>query len=100
MYDVVSVEESADSIAYLCWWDYEETALNKSLKSHLAQALDSNPLRQQSKGQLIILLKTPIVIQEPFRLLNPERELLAIQPAFSIEFTSLKTAPNSPPPQG
>lgn len=33
MYDIVESENRNDSVYYWCWWDYEETQLNKKLDS-------------------------------------------------------------------
>ncbi|MBT0608805.1 hypothetical protein [Aequorivita echinoideorum] len=38
MYDVVSKKTVGDSIFYRCWWDHDETALNKKLKNLVADA--------------------------------------------------------------
>src|SRR5688572_27780769 len=37
MYDVVAVITKADSVFYWCWWDNEETLLNKQLGQLVAQ---------------------------------------------------------------
>lgn len=42
MYDIVSQEIEGDSIFYRCWWDYEETELNKKLKKMVAIAFDQD----------------------------------------------------------
>jgi hypothetical protein len=36
MYDIVDKVVSKDSIHYWCWWDFEETKLNKQLDNLLA----------------------------------------------------------------
>jgi hypothetical protein len=42
MYDIVSSETKGDSIFYRCWWDYEETELNKKLKKMVAIAFNQD----------------------------------------------------------
>ena len=42
LYDVVSKEIKGDTIFYNCWWDYEETKLNKKLQKLVANAMDES----------------------------------------------------------
>ena len=44
MYDVVYKKTSKDSIHYWCWWDHQETTLNKELNTLL------NRTRNQSNS--------------------------------------------------
>ncbi|ADR22822.1 hypothetical protein MATR_33320 [Marivirga tractuosa] len=53
MYDVVEFEETADSIKYWCWWDYEETALNKKLAEVVNNLFGNNPEKQEKEQKLI-----------------------------------------------
>lgn len=100
MYDVVSSIETKDSITYRCWWDYEETALNQALKHQLAQALDSNPFRNQANGQLIALLKTPVLIPEVLSYCTFHTLISRFRTQESLQVRSLNPSPDSPPPQG
>ncbi len=57
MYDVVYKKTSKDSIHYWCWWDHQETTLNKELNTLL------NRTRNQSNShkthvQLIVFFKS------------------------------------------
>lgn len=52
MYDIVSAEIRGDSIFYRCWWDYEETNLNKKLKKLVASAFDRDEDTQKAKKNL------------------------------------------------
>ncbi|MBE0638498.1 MAG: hypothetical protein IH598_08260 [Bacteroidales bacterium] len=49
MYDIVETVAIEDSVFYYCWWDHEETHLNKKLNSLLAHAAGQN---EQSKDRL------------------------------------------------
>lgn len=100
MYDVVSVDETRDSITYWCWWDYEETALNQSLKHQLAQALNTNPLRNSATGQFIVLLKTPVLIPEVLSFSPIYTEFSKFSCKESVFVQLRYSAPDSPPPQG
>lgn len=53
MYDVVEFEETADSIKYWCWWDYEETKLNKNLAEVVNNLLGNHPEKQEKEQKLI-----------------------------------------------
>lgn len=57
MYDVVESFEKGDSVVYLCWWDHEETALNKQLHARVLQALQDDPSRQEQQRELVFFLK-------------------------------------------
>lgn len=52
MYDVVSKEIKGDSIYYRCWWDHDETALNKKLQILVADSFDSNNENRNNQKQL------------------------------------------------
>lgn len=59
MYDIVerSFHQSKDSLTYWCWWDYEETALNKQLHKLVQLAMGQNPEKQQRTDHLIQFYK-------------------------------------------
>lgn len=99
MYDVVSTIETKDSITYWCWWDYEETTLNQALKHQLAQALNTNPLRNQATGQLIVLLKTPVLIPEVLCFRAFHSVISPFRTQESVQVRSPNHAPDSPPPK-
>lgn len=53
MYDVVEFEETADSVKYWCWWDYEETTLNKNLAAVVNNLLGNHPDKEEKEQKLI-----------------------------------------------
>jgi len=53
MYDVVEVEENVDSIKYWCWWDHEETKLNKELAELVNSLLGAQPEKKEKEQKLI-----------------------------------------------
>ncbi len=57
MYDIVNKTELGDSIFYWCWWDYEETKLNKKLDHLLSVFLGQDPKHQQRQHLVIDFLK-------------------------------------------
>lgn len=58
MYDVVEKQETADSVTYWCWWDHEETALNKDLAKLVSDVLNHNPDRNTQTNHLIDFFKS------------------------------------------
>jgi len=101
MYDVVSSEIKGDTIFYHCWWDHEETKLNKKLKILVANAFDKGEDNQQKQKNLHTYLwsffctaifdwqatpsqKTELVFQD---CLHPNI------------FNSIRITPPSPPPK-
>ena len=52
MYDIVETQIKGDTTYYWCWWDNEETKLNKQLDELLAYALGNNPQNKDSQKQL------------------------------------------------
>jgi len=62
MYDVVEKQIEGDSIFYWCWWDHEETKLEKQLKKLVADALgldQQNRLKQKQLSNYFKLLFCP-----------------------------------------
>jgi hypothetical protein len=53
MYDVVEFEETADSVKYWCWWDHEETLLNKNLTEVVDSLLGNHPDKNEKEEKLI-----------------------------------------------
>jgi len=58
MYDIVQVEKTYDSIKYWCWWDHEETALNKKLTKLVNEILGNDKEKNEQESQLISFYKS------------------------------------------
>jgi hypothetical protein len=58
MYDIVSSEQHNDTTYYWCWWDYEETALNKRLATILDNTLGENTKPNDHQTKLFQFLKS------------------------------------------
>lgn len=52
MYDIVERSTEGDTTYYWCWWDYEETALNKQLSDVLNLALGKDTKSNKHKNAL------------------------------------------------
>lgn len=58
MYDIVDSTHEGNVIHYWCWWDYEETELNKTLRNSLVQVLGTNPKSQQYQFEITQFYKS------------------------------------------
>jgi hypothetical protein len=58
MYDIVETIFSGDSVTYLCWWDNEETQLNKQLSKLVSESLGNNPQNKENKKRLLSFFKS------------------------------------------
>lgn len=58
MYDVVKSELHGDTTYYWCWWDHEETKLNKQLNELVAVVLGDSPKNEESKTRLFKFLES------------------------------------------
>lgn len=58
MYDIVETIESGDSVVYYCWWDNEETLLNKKLAQALSGILPLNSKNTKTQNLLAQFAKT------------------------------------------
>ncbi|MEO9475589.1 MAG: hypothetical protein ABJG41_08640 [Cyclobacteriaceae bacterium] len=58
MYDIVESKTFGDSIHYYCWWDHEETTLNRQLDDLLASTLGGDDKRKNTKNTLIVFLNS------------------------------------------
>ena len=57
MYDVIKSEVKGDTIHYWCWWDNEETILNKQLDHLVAIVLGNNPHKKEQKEMVVEFYK-------------------------------------------
>lgn len=63
MYDIVKTTTTHDSTFYWCWWDNEETLLNKKLDTLYAFAIGIDEKQKKNKSNVLVFLKT-IIFQE------------------------------------
>jgi hypothetical protein len=99
MYDIVDVKCSGDSIYYLCWWDHEETKLNKKLKKLLERHMDTKNRNDKRhigfsmfcKGLYNNAIASPLpFLPHPLQMYYHPKE---------AKLFSLKISPPSPPPK-
>lgn len=58
MYDVVETETRNDSTFYWCWWDYEETNLNKKLDKLVEQAAGTNNKNAEKANRISVFFSS------------------------------------------
>lgn len=58
MYDIVETELKGDTIYYWCWWDHEETKLNKQLEELVSFACGNNAGTKENQKQLFKFFKS------------------------------------------
>ena len=99
MYDIVETIEKGDSIFYWCWWDYEETQLNKQLDSVLALAYKKDHRSHRNQERMAVFYKSvyffdshEIKLAEATELENPPVGYFRI-------FQSHSLSPPVPPPE-
>jgi hypothetical protein len=99
MYDVVKRQNIGDSVVFYCWWDSEETALNKQLALTLLMEFDSNPIKQKQKQNIYKILKADYLPNYNDVLFTSIHKRYEHQHFYRKNFTSYNSSPDSPPPQ-
>jgi len=99
MYDVVYKKETTDSLFYWCWWDHEETQLNKQLASLTKLLLDSDTKRKESTSRIAFFFKSlyseSTKVQKQFF----AEENRASVFFYNTDWKSLEFSPSTPPPR-
>lgn len=101
MYDIVSKEIKGDSIFYRCWWDHEETALNKKLQKLVASSFDNDEDKQRNQKELNLYFKTFFCVE----LLDWQSSTSEISAGiyrdliYFDNFSSIRISPPTPPPK-
>lgn len=57
MYDVVETIEHKEAIEYVCWWDHEETAINKKLQALVALYKGKHPTEKEKEARVLCFFK-------------------------------------------
>jgi hypothetical protein len=99
MYDVVEKSEYGDTTYYYCWWDHEETKLNRLLSELVSNTMGKNPLNKERQERLNTFLKSLFYLEKSDNNLlaksvkeTPDGNLL-------FDYTSIQFSPPSPPPE-
>jgi len=99
MYDVVEFESTADSVKYWCWWDYEETDLNKNLANLVDLLLGNHPHKKEQEQKLISFYQS-LFSEEMFEWnASPYDSILEQFSCYQISLHNYTKNIPTPPPQ-
>lgn len=99
MYDITDSKVAGDTTYYWCWWDYEETKLNKKLNDVVQLALGNNPDRQENHKRIQKFFKSLYFSELDNRkasIYNVAVHLYSERPDF---YKSMTSSPLIPPPK-
>lgn len=98
MYDIVEKEIKGDTIYYWCWWDNEETKLNKKLDNLLAYALGKDPKQNENQERLANFYKSLYCEQSSVWHLYSIQTTQTIA-TYEFNYLSISHTPPVPPPE-
>ena len=99
MYDIVETHFKGDTTYYWCWWDYEETKLNKQLDGLLAFAYKKDARTTQNQKFVQAFYKSLYFKDIPIPFSIQKVLFKLICPHHVAYFTSYANAPPDPPPE-
>ncbi|MCC6282461.1 MAG: hypothetical protein IT262_17790 [Saprospiraceae bacterium] len=99
MYDVVETALIGDTLYYHCWWDHEETQLNRQLKNLVAGVLKNDAERRENQQHLLHFYKSLYYLTTPV-----QREPASVDQNrqcsfYTFSHLSLSYLPLTPPPE-
>lgn len=98
MYDIVEIEVKGDTFFYWCWWDYEETSLNKQLVELVSYALENNPKNQENQKRLSKFFES-LFFSEPIEKITIALKKINNKYTYDQNFyQSVSNSPPIPPP--
>lgn len=98
MYDIVEADTTNNIITYWCWWDSEETELNKKLKKLLANFLGEDTEDKKTKTQFAQFYQSLYHTKNiPWKAIYKEQNKTK-NFAYIVDYTSLHFPPTTPPP--
>lgn len=98
MYDVVEADTCDNIVTYWCWWDSEETKLNKQLKKLLAHFLRTNTQNKETKTQLANFYDSLYYSYCKVWKASINKHQKIQFTLYSNNYESLNIAPSNPPP--
>lgn len=98
MYDITDFQTVGDTTYYWCWWDYEETNLNKQLNKKLSESLDGNPQNQKRQVKLYNFLNS--LFWDQIEILIPKNFFFLARNEFSFSdnYYPVRLFAKPPPP--
>lgn len=98
MYDIVEQDIIGDTTYYWCWWDYEETKLNRQLSDLVSRAMGQNPQNRDKQNRLQTFLKNLYCFDLNTGSTLPVREI-EIFTAYCFSCILFHKIPSTPPPE-
>ena len=97
MYDIVDKVVSKDSIHYWCWWDFEETKLNKQL-DNLLVGVYQHDSKSKEKQDIVYKFYKSIYFQslfcwEPFIKLSQKNNNITFSCTYKLLFIQMDLPP-------
>lgn len=99
MYDIVDSAHKGSTIQYWCWWDYEETELNKALRNSLAQVLGNNPKNQQHQFEICQFYKSLFFESQSIDATHFISLNSRVKNYINVRVQSQFLSPETPPPE-
>lgn len=100
MYDIVSKEYIGDTTFYWCWWDNEETLLNKQLSKLLTKALKNDSKHSDPQKHIIDFFKSIYFVSssQQYMFYFFEQNVIHYRD-YKFNILARLTLPLSPPPE-
>jgi ribonuclease HI len=100
MYDIVEKEFKDSLTYYWCWWDHEETSLNKKLNQLAADAFNNSDRKQQQEKKLSSFYQSLYLneVSTDVVWIDFEEEV-EFQLSKGVFFPNPSNPPHSPPPK-
>lgn len=99
MYDIVETTTKGDTTYYRCWWDHEETNLNKQLKELVSNAMGNNPMRKQNQNRLQQFYRLLYLPEPQYDSIFFSAEQQTHQSFVLFSFSKISHSPPSAPPE-
>lgn len=88
-YDVIETEIKADSVTYICWWDYEETQLYKKLDAMIAKAFGNHTNHQENNKKLNDFFKSLYFTEALSVSAYSNEDIADMNSRYIIQYTSI-----------
>lgn len=98
MYDVVEKKVVGDSVYFWCWWDYEETSLNRRLKRLVKESMAENPEIPEHSRRLSEYLHS-LYFEDCQNYMDVASVAEGYHQNYNNTYNSLTFPPPIPPPQ-
>ena len=99
MYDIVEADTTNNIVSYWCWWDYEETKLNKQLNKILAIFLTNNNQQNETKNRFANFYKKLFHNKYKIWESSKSQPTKRVYSLLKQPNHSFKIKPPTPPPQ-